>query len=78
MQFLLRTSTADKKGVYVCVWEVFCPVNNNNNLQLFTGHFFPLPLLLKSVSACFTGDTRFPLEVRRQFELHLEALPKGC
>lgn len=60
----------------VCVWEVFSPVNNN--LQLFTGHFFPLPLLPKSVPACFTGDTRFPLEVRCQFELHSEALHKGC
>lgn len=75
MQFLLRTRTAVKKGVCVCVWEVvFSPVNNNNNLPLFTGHFFPLPLLPKSVLACFTGDIRFPLEVRCQFELHLEAL----
>lgn len=64
----------------VCVWEVvFSPVNNNNNnLQLFTGHFFPLPLLPKIVPACFTGEIRFPLEVRCQFELHLEALQKGC
>lgn len=78
MQFLLRTITQERCA---CVWEVvFGPVNNNNNnnLQLFTGHFFPLPLLPESVPADFTGDIRFPLEVRCQFELHLEALQTGC
>lgn len=70
--------SSQERCVCVCVWEVvFSPVNNNN-LPLFIGHFFPLPSLPKSFPACFTGDIRFPLEVRCQFELHLEDLQEGC